>query len=182
METKRKSNSVVQVQQMESGALAFEVLGAGRVVFNPEKAHSNNRAYAELHGWKQRLSDAAAISRDDVTGKPASPADKLAAIRELAEHYMSGSPEWSRAGGGGGGRSITVEAIARIKGVDYVTAEAHVAKFAAEKHSGDTKAALAFLRDGKRVQEAMAAIRAERQPAPKVDADAALGELGSDVQ
>lgn len=178
--TMQKRNSVVTVQLVE-GRLVFNVLGAGSVAFDPSKAHEANQRQAAMHGWKQRLSDAAALSRDD-NNIPASPVDKLEAIRALAAHYESGAAEWSRAGSGGGGSSLTIEAIARVKSTDYATAEGFVADYAKAKHGGDTKAALAFLRDGKRVQEAMAAIRAERQPAPKIDADEALGELGEEVQ
>ena len=177
---KAKSNSVVTTEVLESGSLRFTVLGAGEVMFNPANVHPANRAYAELHGWKQRIVDGAAISRDDVTGKPASPTDKLAAMQSLAEHYMSGAEGWSRAGTGGGGKSITLEAIARVsfKG-DYEAAERSVESFAGEKFAGDRKKALAFLATGKRVMEMKAAIQAERTPAPKVDADAALNELQS---
>jgi hypothetical protein len=181
METRRRSNAVVTVTVDDKGRLTFDVLGAGKVTFDPQRVHEELRAYAELYGWKQRLSDAAAMSRDTDTGKPTSPADKLAAIQELAEYYMSGASKWSRIGtGGGGGKSLTTEAIARVKGIDYAAAEAMVAAFAKAEYGGDTRKALAFLRTGQRVAEAVAAIRAERAPAAKVDADSALTELGAE--
>lgn len=176
METKRKSNSVVTVQQ-DGTVLVFDVMGAGRLAFDVSNANAACRQHAEMHGWKQRISDAAAMSRDPETGKPATAQEKLAAMRELVEHYESGSAEWSRVGGGGGGRSLTVEAIARVKGCDYDAAEAAVAKFAGEKYEGDTKKALAYLRQGERVAAAMEAIRRERAPQPKLDADKALADL-----
>ncbi len=176
MNTKRKSNSVITVAVVD-GKLLFDVLGAGQVTFDPAKASAACKAHAELHGWKQRLSDAAALSRDDETGKPASPADKLAAVKELAEYYESGAEEWSRVGAGGGGKSITIEAIAALKGVEYDQAEAIVADFAAKKYEGDTKKALAFLRQGERVAAKIEEIRKSRMPAPKVDADKALDEI-----
>jgi len=187
IETKRKSNSVVTVQQTDSGQLVIAVLGVGSITFDPTKVAAPNRAYAELHGWKQRLSDAGAMSRDPETGRPATAQDKYDAIFALAEHYQSGAVEWSRVGGGGGGKSITIEAIARVKDVDYADAERMVTEFADKaltlpdgtkvSFGGDRKKALAFLRDGKAVGEAILAIRAERQPKPKVDADNALREL-----
>ena len=177
MVEKRKSNSVVTVARLDDGTLAFDVIGAGRVTFDPTKADAAMRARAELHGWEQRLRDAAAISRDDATGASASPADKMAAIKALVDHYESGATEWSMRGAGGGGLSLTVEAIAKVKGIEYDQAEAIVADFAAKKYAGDTKKALAFLRQGERVAKAMEEIRAARMPAPKVDADKALEEL-----
>jgi len=175
---KPKSNSVVTVQQTEAGLITVTVLGAGIVTFDPSKVHASNRIHAEFHGWKQRLSDAAAMSRDTDSGKPATPGDKEAAIRELADFYMTGAAEWSRVGTGGGGKSLTIEAIAAIKGVTYEVAEAEVVKFATAKYEGDTKKALAFLRTGAKVSAAMDEIRKARMPAPKVDADEALAELG----
>ena len=157
--------------------------------FDPAKAHEDCRKRAEVHGWIQRLSDRAAKPRDTKTGRAATAGEKFAAIQELVEHYLSGSADWSMAGQGGGGKSLTVEAIARVKGIGYAEAEAFVEQFARGKrkmpdgsfmsYGGDTKAALAYLRDGKRVQEAMAELRAERAPQAKVDADEALEELGA---
>lgn len=174
---KRKGNSVVTVTYTDDGKMQIDVLGAGSILFDKAKASRECRAHAEDHGWEQRLRDAAAISRDDETGKPATPADKFARVQALADYYMTGATEWARVGHGGGGRSITIEAIARVKGMEYEAVEAEVAEFAKKKYAGDTKKALAFLREGKRVMEAIAAIRAERQTAPKVDADAALDDL-----
>jgi len=177
METKRKSNSVVTSQQTDDGRLVITVLGAGEVEFNPALVHADNRAHAEVHGWIQRLSDRAAMSRNPETGKPATPAEKFNAIKALAEYYMTGAAEWALSGGGGGGKSLTVEAIARVKGVAYDAAQTLIEQFAETKHGGDVKAALAFLRSGKRVMEAMEAIRRERAAAPRIDADKAVDEL-----
>lgn len=172
-----KAGSVVAVSAMDDGRIKFDLKGAGEIVFDPAKASAANRKHAEFHGWKQRLSDAAALSRDTTNGQAASVADKFAAIKDLAEWYMEGGEEWARTGGGEGGKSITLEAIAKVKAIPYEQAEAEVTAFAAKKYAGDTKKALAFLRQGQRVMEAMDAIRKERTPAAKLDADAALAEL-----
>ena len=177
MVSKRKSNSVVTVQRLESGALQFDVLGAGKVVFNPESAHPDNRAFAEIYGWTQRLSDRAAKPRDTETGKPATPAEKYEAIKALAEYYMTGAQGWTLSGAGGGGKSITLEAIARVQGVDYAEAQKQAEALAIKKFDGDVKATLEYLRTGSRIMKAIEAIRAERLPEPKVDADAALDEM-----
>lgn len=173
---KRKGNSVVTVSYADN-LMHIEVLGAGSIVFDKARASRECRAEAEDHGWEQRLRDAAAIGRDEDTGASATPQDKYARVAALAEYYMTGATEWARVGQGGGGRSLTVEAIARVKGVEYPVAEAYVADFAKAKHGGDTRKALAFLRTAKAVMEAMDAIRKERLPTPAVDADKALEEL-----
>lgn len=95
MNTKAKSNSVITHEQTDSG-LIFNVLGVGALTFDPTKAHKHNRVSAEAHGWIQRISDAAAISRNPDTGKPATPQEKFDAMAKLVAHYESGTAEWSR--------------------------------------------------------------------------------------
>lgn len=94
MQTKPKANSTITHIRNEDGTLTFTVLGAGSFTFDPSKAHANNRARAEVHGWLQRISDGGALSREPKTGKPATPADKMARMRAIADHYQSGAAEW----------------------------------------------------------------------------------------
>ncbi len=59
------------------------------------------RHQAMCHGLVQKCIDAAAIPRDPVTGKSATPEAKIAAIREVAERLVAGS--WNKGRGEGGG-------------------------------------------------------------------------------
>lgn len=178
MQTKAKVNSIITHERLESGAIRFSVKGAGFVDFNLSKVSPENRDYAAIHGFIQRISDGAAMSRDPRDGSAASPADKLAAMERIVEHYESGSAEWRlQASGEGGGRSITVEAIAKVKGLEYDAAYVQVEAYAARHFEGDTKKALAFFRDAPKVREAMDQIKASRLTAPKIDADKALEDL-----
>jgi hypothetical protein len=182
MQAKAKSNSIVTHEvDAESGVITFHVLGVGALKFNPKIVARENRLRAERHGWIQRIVDAAAIGVTDSEGNVI-PKDqrtrmKYHAMNEIITHYESGSPDWSRAGSGGGQRSITIEAIARVLDVEYEEATEYVQNHAEKKYGGDTKKALAQLRKGKRVMDAMEEIRRERTPEPKVDADAELEEL-----
>ena len=63
--------------------------------FNPAQASVLNRRRAEMHGWKQRLSDAGAKSADTATGKTDAGA-KYEGIKVLIEHYMAGGDDWNR--------------------------------------------------------------------------------------
>lgn len=182
MQTKPKSNSIVTHARLPGGELEFTVVGAGKFTFNPLRVHANNRQHAELHGWIQRITDGAAIPRNTKTGASATPQEKMEAMKELAEHYMSGADQWRLTASVGEGKGLTIEAIARVKGVTYAIAEGYVEQFAKAKHGGDTRKALAFLRDGSRVREAMEAIRAERLPQAKIDADAALDEFENEEE
>ena len=174
---KVKTGSVIAVTREENGTILIRVKGQPDLRFDEQKASEANREYARFNGWKQRFVDVAALSRDTANGASASPAEKYSAIRELVDFYHEGGAEWSRTGTGEGQKSITLEAIARVKGYTYEEAEKLAEAVAKKSFEGDTKKALAFLRTGARVMEAMDAIRKERMPAPKVDADKALEEL-----
>lgn len=96
---KERSNSVITTQvDAHSRTITFNVKnapGTGMLVLHLNNVHAANLDYAAFHGFKQRISDAAAIERNSETGLPASPGDKLAAMTALVEHYESGSPDWA---------------------------------------------------------------------------------------
>lgn len=110
MQETKKSNSVVtSTFDLATGIISIAVVGLadGVIKFdarqwaNPEAydALSDNGKRALLHGGVQRLSDRAAIKRDTVTGQSATPAEKHAAIKGLADHYANGGG-WELKGGG----------------------------------------------------------------------------------
>lgn len=120
MVTKPKSNSVITHQVTRNGAgyavgIQFDVLNAGTFVLNVETLSARVREQAMIHGMIQRISDAAAISRNPETGQPATPEEKFAAMKALADHYESGTDEWRRTGTGGGERtSILFRALVNL--------------------------------------------------------------------
>lgn len=163
MQTKPKSNSVItHAWDQEAGTITIHVVGAGNVVLDLNKVHPDNVTNAAYHGFTQRLSDAAAISRDPATGRPATPEAKLAAIQAIADHYMSGALEWKRTGAGGGRAQagVTLRAIADVRfGGDLASASASVDRMA-EKHGLDRRAVLARLAKSPEVIRRVAEIRA----------------------
>lgn len=177
MQPKRKSNSVVTTSRLESGALAFDVLGAGRVTFDPTKAHPDMRAYAEIHGWGQRIVDAAALGRDDETGKPASPAEKMARMQRVVDHYESGTDQWRLDARAGGGQSIVVLAYQRHGNIaTYDMAKAAIERRAVAR--GETyDAYLRIVAAIPAIQDAIIAIQRERLPEARLDADEELAAL-----
>lgn len=179
MNAKVKRNSVVTSELLESGMIRFTVRDAGTFDFNPSKAHESLRDRAEVHGWIQRISDAAAMSRDEATGKPASPADKLARMVALKEHYESGTEQWARSGGAGTGQSIVILAVQRVMGLaEYKMAEEHMARYgAAHPEIKDVKAFYAAM---PKVQSAILDIQRERLATPILDADAETDALKSE--
>jgi hypothetical protein len=93
--------------------LVFNVTGVGSVTLHAERLSPEVMAYAALHGLKQRISDAAALSRDDTTGKPAMPAEKLAAMQQLVDFYETGTKDWNRKREGGSRISSDVGILTR---------------------------------------------------------------------
>lgn len=181
MQSKPKSNAIVTHSVAEDGVITFEVLGVGKLRFDPAAVAPVNRRRAEMHGWIQRIVDAAAIGVTDSEGniipKEERTRMKYHAMNEIIIHYESRSEEWSRVGSGGGARSLTIEAIARVQGIEYDAAVEMVERHAEKKYDGDTRKALNKLRQAEAVQKAMSAIRAERTPKTSIDADAELEEL-----
>lgn len=193
MQTKPKSNSIVtSAYDAARNVITFTVLDVGECELDLNKVAEANMRRAAVHGWNQRIPDAAAIGVADKEGNVIPRAErnriKYERMNELCRHYESGSEEWSRRGpsiGGGAPEGLTLLAIMRVKGCALEVAEGFVKEHADMHHKGDTKAALAFLRTGRRVKEAMQAIKDERAlakagPRAELDADAILGEMGSE--
>lgn len=94
--TGKRANWTI-AHKIEGQLVKFAVKGAGELVLDVAKVHAANRARAELHGFVQRISDAAAMARDSKTGASATPQEKFTAMQRLVEHYMGGAEEWSPA-------------------------------------------------------------------------------------
>ena|ERR1700740_706466 len=136
MNAKAKSNSIITTQIPEgTNTIVFTVKGAGganehgqatdaTLTLDLLKVAESVKARATIHGFIQRVSDKAAISRNTENGQPATPQEKFEAMKGLVDHFMSGSEEWapSRAGGSGrkpGGLDIIVlQAVAEVTGKD----------------------------------------------------------------
>lgn len=175
MQTKPKSNSVITTE-IDGTRITFRVKDAGSVTLNTEDLSPAVRSRALQHGMIQRISDAAALSRNPDTGLPASPQDKLAAMEELVAHYASGTEEWGRkrAAGAGAEGGITLRAVAAVQGVSVETMRERVAALA-EKRGTTTRAILAALAKQEAVARKVAEMRAAGGDS-KV-AEELLGEL-----
>lgn len=186
MQQKPKSNSLItSTYDEEMNTLIFNVLGVGEIKLDLNRVHTNNINRAAIHGFNQRIPDSAAIPKRDKNERLIPERErtqmKFERMKDLRDFYESGTPEWSRVseGGGGGGKSITLEAIARWRNCTYEEAQARVEQHA-EMHKMDMKAALAFFRTGAKTKNAIQEIRDERalSRVPEgLDADAMLEEI-----
>jgi len=174
MLTKPKSNSVITHEVMGDGTsarISFNVKDAGTVTLDVGNVSSDIYNRAALHGLIQRVSDAAAISRDPATGKPATPADKLAAMKAIVDHYNSGTSEWSRRREGGGGETggLLYLALARAYPGKHPD---ELREFVKARSSAERNALLI----SEKLKPHVDAIRAARAPTT-VDAEELLSSL-----
>lgn len=170
MNTKAKSNSVIthDVDTLKS-IVTFNVLGVGSLSIDFVNVSQENKHQAMIHGFIQRISDAAAISRDTETGQPATAQEKFDAMKKLVGHYESGTSEWSRVAAAGEGKSGGLLLQALIALSPSKTREELVTWM-----KGKTKAQLSALRAEPRIAAEIARIR---PVSLEVDTDALLSEL-----
>lgn len=120
------------------------------------KVSAANMAYAAFHGIKQRLVDAAALSRDTKTGLAASPALKAESIAEIIEHLESGTEKWSRVASSSGVKGgFLFEALCEMNPAET---PANVRAFL----DGLTAAQQAALREDDEVAPVIARIKRDR--------------------
>ena len=126
---------------------------------------------AMIHGVKQKLLDAAAISRDTTTGRAATIATKYEAVREIFDRITGENPSWNkpRAGGAGGQGGLLARAIARYKNVPVEAAKAYLDRL--------TDAQKQALRVDPRIATIINELRAESAKPAGIDTDALLGGL-----
>lgn len=94
---KRANWTIAHKLDFAAMTITWQVKGAGALTLDVSKVNQVNKERAMLHGFVQRISDAAAMARDSKTGASATPQEKFAAMQRLVEHYQSGSEGWSPA-------------------------------------------------------------------------------------
>jgi len=148
------------------GQITWAATNGDEVTLHLERVSDAVKAYAVLHGLKQRGSDVMALSRDTATGASATEEDKFNELRAIVAWYESGTSEWSRRPAAGqrfaGDNAILAECLKRL-GKD------------ATKVSGMSRAEVAALLTHPKIRPLADEIRAEK--AGNVDAEALLAGL-----
>lgn len=171
--------SVVKTDKSVDGRVTFEVNGVGALVLNFDNVSDQCKKMAMVHGFVQRVIDAAAIARDTETGKSATAQDKYNAMKALVDHYNEGATEWNllRASNGierkDGG--LTIRAVAEVQGLTVEQMKKRLEELA-EKKGTTTRVLLAKLAQADAVAKVIARMKADQGPA--LDADDLLAELG----
>jgi hypothetical protein len=144
-------------------SLAFSHGRMIRLVSSELPEHLQHEAL--IHGLKQKLVDAAAISRDTKTGKSATIEQKYDAVKAVYDRLLNGT--WNEEREGGGQASYLLQAIMRVKGKD----EATVREWLGKKSDAEKKA----LELNPAISSVITELKAAK--AKDVDSDALLGEL-----
>lgn len=167
-----KANSIIGTEVLPGGFIRFVVKGAGDRTLDLNRVHEANKEHAAIHGFIQRISDAAAIGRNPDNGQAASPADKLEAMSRLIEHYESGTPDWSRVREAGPKGGYLFEALCRLYAISKTPEQIRAYL------DGLTDKQQAALREDDTVAPVIAEIKKEKaKDAPKMDTKALLDGL-----
>lgn len=126
--------------------------------------------YALLHGLKQKLVDAAAISRNPETGQPASIDDKFKAV-SLVLNRLVKEQQWNAPREGGGGGGILFRALVELYEGRRTPDE--IKEFLGSKSDAEKTA----LRRNSKVAAIIERIRVETGKAANIDTDELLSEL-----
>lgn len=158
----------------DDGSLVLEFRHGETLRLHPETLSPEIQRAALLHGLKQKLVDAAAISRDTATGRAATIVTKFDAVKEIFDRITGAggeTPSWNkpRAGGAGGQGGLLARAIARYKNVEVAAAKAYLDRL--------TDAQKQALRVDPRIATVINELRAESAKPAGIDTDALLGGL-----
>lgn len=159
------------VGTVKDGALVLTFADGRELTLAPSALTEEVRATATLHGLKQKLVDAAAISRSPETGRTATVGDKYDAVRAVFDRLLAGHWNAPREGGGSGAGGLLFRALCRLYAGRKTEAELR------EYLAGKTDAERAALRKNARIAPIIEEIKAESAKDEGIDGDALLGEL-----
>lgn len=152
--------------------LTFSHDPAAPLVIDATRLTPEVQQAAMMHGLKQKLVDAAAISRNPDTGRSATVEDKHAAVREVFDRLHAG--DWNkRREAGTGGQSLLLAAMCKLYAGRKTETELR------EWIKGLTDEEQSTLRSSARVAPIIAEIKAARdaKKSKGVDANALFAEL-----
>ena len=166
--TDTKRNATISATII-SDTLALTFANGETLIMRGGTLNSDVQQYAMMHGLKQKLVDAAAISRNPETGRAATVEDKYQAVKAVYDRLLTG--QWNAAREGGNAGGLLAQALTRMyagrKTVEDIKA------FLAEKSDAEKAA----LRKNPRVAQIIEDIRAEQGKAADIDTEELLGEL-----
>ena len=168
-ETKRTSAISVEIV----GEILHLAFSNGQVLtFDASQVSSDIAQAATMHGFKQKLVDAAAISRNADTGRSATIEDKYDAVKAVYDRLLVGQWNAIREGGGAAG-GLLLQALRRMYDGRKTAEELR------EYLAGKSDAEKTALRKNPKVAAIIDTIRAETGKTAGIDTDELLDELNS---
>lgn len=169
VETNAKRNNALTVK-VEGRLLTIDFASGKSLSVSAETLSSEILDHAIMHGLKQKLVDAAALSRDPKTGASATIAEKETAVRDMAQRLSEGT--WNTRGTGDGGSmdGLLVTALCEMQ------PKKEPAKIR-EWVGGLDKSQQSAMRANPKVAAIIARIQTERATAKGIDTDAMLEGL-----
>jgi hypothetical protein len=150
-------------------ALRLAFANGERLSITAGQLQNSIMEYAIFHGLKQKLVDAAAISRNPETGRAATIEDKYQAVKTVYDRLLAGQWNAIREGGAGNG-GLLFKALCRL----YPNRSPEsIMEYLAAKSDKEKTA----LRGNAKVAAMIETIREETGKTANVDTDAMLGEL-----
>lgn len=176
--TSKKSTIMADVF-LPKMTLTLTFINGKEIVVDANMLSEEIRNQALLHGLKQKLVDAAAISRNLDTGASASVDDKYNAVKKIADRLTSPGAKWNEGRAAGsdpsptaGVNNILLRALMKMTGRDMEYVKAYL--------GNKTKEQRAALRKNPRVVQIMAELSAATV-VNGVNTDDLLEELGMEM-
>lgn len=166
-DTKRNATITATI---EGSTLTLTFANGETLTMRGDALTSDVQQYAMMHGLKQKLVDAAAISRNPETGRAATVEDKYQVVKTVFDRLLAGQWNATREGGGATG-GLLLQALCRMYAGRKTPDELRA--FLADKTDAEKTA----LRKNPRVAAIIEEIRAEQGKATNIDTDELLGEL-----
>ena len=148
------------------GELALTFGNGEQLTLSADQLSADILGQALMHGLKQKLVDAAAISRNPDTGRSATIDDKYAAVREVYDRLLSGEWNKTREAGAGGSGGLLFRALC----ITYPAKTPEAIREYLAKRTAEEKTALR-----KKFAELIATLKAPADGG--TDVDAMLDEL-----
>lgn len=168
----KRDTAITAEMDTENGELRLAFSNGESITVKVRELSAEMVTHAVLHGLKQKLVDAAALSRNPDTGRSATIADKYNAVREVFDRIMAG--QWNKGRGDGssgtGNGGLLFRALCRL----YANkSPEQIRGFL----NGKSKEEQAALRKNARVAAIIEEIKAESAKTDGVDSDALLDGL-----
>ena len=164
-----KRNAAITAE-IDGNVIALQFANGETLALHGAALNADIQQYAMMHGLKQKLVDAAAISRNPENGRAASIDDKFQAVKAVYDRLLAGQWNATREGGGGGSGGLLFKALCRMYSNK---SPEQIAAFLAGKTDADKTA----LRKNPKVAAIIEEIRAETGRAANIDTDELLAEL-----